>query len=81
MCVPVGVIELSEYVVLNLKGIHDAEVQKSRPYKKYVIIAVSGVLAVAIILTAILVGMHLFTEAQKDIVRVSDRPTCTRMCK
>lgn len=47
------------------------EPSKSRPYKKYVIIAVSGILAVAIILTAILVGMHLFTEAQRDIVRFS----------
>ena len=79
MCVPVGVFERFKYFVLNLKGIHGADAPKSRSYKKYVIIAVSAVLAVAIILTAILVGMHLFTEAQKDIVRVSDRPT--RMCK
>src|SRR6218665_3559760 len=70
--VPVGLIKHCIYIVLNLKGIHDADAPKSRSYKKYVIIAVSGLLAVAIILTAILVGMHLFTEAQKDIVRVSD---------
>ena len=75
MRVPVRVVEHWNNGVLNLKGIHGAETPKSRSYKKYVIIAVSGLLAVAIILTAILVGMHLFTEAQKDIVRVSD------MCK
>ena len=70
--VPVGVVEHCNNVVLNLKGIHESDAPKSRSYKKYVIIAVSGLLAVAIILTAILVGMHLFTEAQKYIVRVSD---------
>lgn len=40
-----------------------------RKTKKYVIIAVSGILAVAIILAAILVGMYMFTQAQKDIIQ------------
>jgi uncharacterized protein YxeA len=40
-----------------------------RKTKKYVIIAVSGILAVAIILAAILVGMYMFTKAQLDIVQ------------
>jgi len=31
---------------------------------------VTGVVVVAIILTAILVGMYLFTQGQKDIVQV-----------
>jgi hypothetical protein len=43
--------------------------RKPRNTKKYVIIAVSGILAAAIILTAILVGMYMFTEAQKDIIQ------------
>jgi hypothetical protein len=42
---------------------------KTRNTKKYVIIAVSGILAVAIILTAILVGMYMFTEGQKEIIK------------
>lgn len=58
--------------MLNLKGGLAGEAPKPRPLKKYVIIAVSGILAVAIILTAILVGMYLFTDAQKDILQVSD---------
>lgn len=40
-----------------------------RKTKKFVIIAVSGILAAAIILTAILVGMYIFTKAQMDIVQ------------
>jgi len=44
--------------------------QKSRPYRKYAFIAVTGVVAAAVILTAILVGMYLFTQGQKDILRV-----------
>ena len=72
LTVPIELVKHWNNVVLNLKGIHDGDAPKSRSYKKYVIIAVSGLIAVAIILTAILVGMHLFTEAQKDIVRVSD---------
>jgi hypothetical protein len=40
-----------------------------RKTKKYVIIAVSVVLAVGIILAAILVGMYMFTQAQKDIIQ------------
>lgn len=43
---------------------------KPRNTKKYVIIAVSTVLTVAIILAAILVGMHMFTQAQKDLIKV-----------
>jgi len=31
---------------------------------------VTGVVVVAVILTAILVGMHLFIQGQKDIVKV-----------
>lgn len=34
------------------------------------IIAVSGILAVVIILTAILVGMYMFTKAHKEIIQV-----------
>jgi len=44
---------------------------KSRPYRKYVIAAVIGVVVAAIVLTAILVGMYLFTEGQKDILKFS----------
>src|SRR6218665_2872836 len=44
---------------------------KSRSYRKYVIIAVTGIVMAAIILTAILVGMHFLTEAQKEIVKVA----------
>jgi hypothetical protein len=40
-----------------------------RKTKKYVIIAVTVVLAVGIILAAILVGMYIFTQAQKDIIQ------------
>jgi hypothetical protein len=40
-----------------------------RKTKKYVIIAVSGILAAVIILAAILVGMYMFTQAQKDIIQ------------
>jgi len=46
-----------------------ADVPKPRNMKKIVIIAVSAILAVAIILTAILVGMYLFTQGQKDILK------------
>lgn len=48
---------------------------KTRSYKKYAIIAISSIAAVAIILAAILVGMYLFTESQKDIVKVKHK-TC-----
>lgn len=58
--------------MLNLKGRRAGDTSKPRPRKKYVIIAVSGILVVAIILAAILVGMYMFTEAQKDILQVSD---------
>ena len=44
--------------------------QKSRHYRQYIVIAVIAVVAAAVILTAILVGMHLFTNAQKDILKV-----------
>ena len=43
---------------------------KPRPYRKYAIIAVTGVVVAAVILTAILVGMYLFTQGQKDILKV-----------
>jgi len=43
---------------------------KSRPYRKYAIVAVTGVVVAAVILTAILVGMYLFTQGQKDILKV-----------
>jgi hypothetical protein len=39
-----------------------------RKTKKYVIIAVGGILTAVIILIAILVGMYMFTEAQKEII-------------
>lgn len=58
--------------VFNFKESFSSEPPKSRPHKKYVIIAVSCILTVAMILIAILVGMYMFTEAQKDIVQVSD---------
>lgn len=59
------------FVISTSEGRLAGEAPKSRSYKKYAIIAVSGILAVAIILAAILVGMHLFTQAQKDIVKFS----------
>lgn len=37
--------------------------------KKYLIIAVGGIVTVAIVLTAILVGMYLFTDAHKNILK------------
>jgi hypothetical protein len=46
-----------------------ADVPKPRNTKKIVIIAVSAILSVAIILAAILVGMYMFTQAQKDIIK------------
>jgi uncharacterized protein YxeA len=46
-----------------------ADVAKPRNTKKIVIIAVSAILSVAIILAAILVGMYMFTQAQKDILK------------
>jgi len=50
--------------------LHSAVPPKSRPYRKYAIIAVTGVVVAAVILTAILVGMYLFTQGQKDILKV-----------
>lgn len=44
--------------------------EKRRKYKKYAIIAGSAVLVVAIVLTAILVGLYFFSETQKDIIKV-----------
>lgn len=44
---------------------------KSHPYRKCVIIAVTGVVVAAVILTAILVGLYLFTEGQKEILKFS----------
>ena len=38
--------------------------------KRNIIIAVTGVVVVALVLTAILVGMYLFTEAEKDLLKV-----------
>lgn len=46
-------------------------VKKGGITRKHVLIAVSAVLIVAIILVAILVGMHMFSQAQKDIVKFS----------
>jgi hypothetical protein len=46
-----------------------ADVPKPRNVKKIVIIAVSAILSAAIILTAILVGMYLFTQGQKEILK------------
>jgi hypothetical protein len=43
----------------------------SKSYRKYVIIAVTGIVVAAIILAAILVGMYFFTEAQKEILKFS----------
>jgi len=59
--------------ILNVKGRPAREPPKSRSYKKYVIIAAvsGGILALAVILTGILVGVRPFTHAQKDIMRVS----------
>jgi len=50
--------------------LHPADSPKTRTYRKYVIVAVTGVVVVAVILTAILVGMHLFTQGQEDILKV-----------
>lgn len=44
-------------------------VPKPRNTKKYVIIGVSAILTVAIILAAILVGMYMFTQAEKDLIK------------
>ena len=45
--------------------------KKSGITKKHVLYAVSAVLVMAIILVAILVGMYLFTQSQKEIVKFS----------
>jgi len=42
--------------------LHRSDPPKSRLYRKYAIIAVTGVVLVAVILTASLVGMHLFIQ-------------------
>ena len=47
-----------------------ADVPKSRNVKKVVIIAVSAIASVVIVLTAILVGMYIFSEANKEIIKV-----------
>lgn len=44
---------------------------KPRSYRKYVIIAVTGIVVAAITLTAILVGMYFFTETEKEILKFS----------
>jgi len=57
-------------------------VAKTRSYKKYAIIAVCSIATIAIILAAILVGMYLFSESQKDIVKLSfswDKDTKTEV--
>lgn len=38
--------------------------------KKYVIITLGIIATIVTVLIAILVGMHMFTEAQKEIVKV-----------
>ena len=52
--------------------LHSAVPSKSRPYRKYAIFSVTGVVVIAVILTAILVGMYLFTQGQKDILKVQN---------
>lgn len=47
-----------------------ADVPKPRNIKKYVIIAVTSTLSVAVALTAILVGMYMFTQAEKELLKV-----------
>ena len=47
-----------------------ADVPKPRNVKKIVIIAVSAIASVVIVLTAILVGMYIFAEANKEIIKV-----------
>ena len=44
--------------------------EKSRQ-RFYIIAAVSGVVVVALVLIAILVGMYMFTEAEKEIIQAS----------
>lgn len=45
--------------------------KKSGVQKKYIIGAVTAVLVVGLVIAAILIGMHIFAEAQKEIVRFS----------
>lgn len=47
--------------------------QRKRKTKKYLIIGGSAVLVIAIVLTAILVGMYLYTEGQKNLIKVCRR--------
>ena len=47
-----------------------AHTPKPSSNRKYVIVAVTGIVLAVVILTAILVGMHFFSEAQKEIVKV-----------
>jgi hypothetical protein len=47
------------------------EQSKKGVQKKYIIMGVSAVLVVGLILAAILIGMHMFSEAQKEIVKFS----------
>lgn len=60
---PVTIISSSEVMTSADKT------AKSRKTKKYVIIGVSAIATVAIILIAILVGMYLFNQAQKEIIK------------
>ena len=40
------------------------------PTKKYVIIGVTAFFLIGIVIAAILVGMHIFAQSQKDILEV-----------
>jgi hypothetical protein len=61
----------SEIVIGQNEVAPSVDSSKPRPYRKYVIIAVTAVVVAAIILIAILVGMYLFTEGQKEILQFS----------
>lgn len=48
-----------------------SEKTKNGKQKKYIIISVAGLLVVGMIIAAVLISMHMFTQAQKDIVKFS----------
>lgn len=63
-------VESPTYIVTAASE-KDMSSHKGGITKKHVLMVVSGVLVVALILVAILVGMYLFAESQKEIVKFS----------
>lgn len=63
-------VETPTYIVTTASDKSESS-KKGGITRKHVLLVVSGVLVVVLILVAILVGMYLFTQAQKEIVQFS----------